>query len=311
MSGDRRYFSSIDDSITGKVCFGDDSRIDIKEKGTMEFTDRNGEPRKITEVYYIPELKSNIISLGQATESGCDVRMKGDVLTMRDREGKLIAKAVRSRNRLYKVRMGLKETMCYLSTKTSDSSRWHARLGHINLETMRSMISRELVTGIPKIEIEAKICGSCILGKQARHPFPKATLYRAEKVLELVHDDLCGPITPSTSARNRYILLFIDDYSRYMWISLLKEKSEAFSKFKTFKHLVERESKMQIQTLRTDRGGEFVSTEFNTFCNESGIKRHLTAPYSPQQNGVVERRNRTLMEMTRSIMKHMSIPNYL
>lgn len=76
MSGDRRYFSSIDDSITGKIRFGDDSRIDIKGKGIIEFTDRNGEPRKITDVYYIPDLKSNIISLGQATESGCDIRMK-------------------------------------------------------------------------------------------------------------------------------------------------------------------------------------------------------------------------------------------
>ena len=96
-----------------------------------------------------------------------------------------------------------------------------------------------------------------------------------------------------------------------MWIALLKEKSDALCKFKTFKTLVEQETKMQIQTFRTDRGGEFVSKEFNPYCNETGIRRHLTAPYSPQQNGVVERRNRTLMEMTRSIMKHMSVPNYL
>lgn len=311
MSGDKRYFSSIDSSITGKVRFGDDSRIDIKGKGTIEFTDRNGEPRKITEVYYIPELKSNIISLGQATESGCDVRMKGEDLIMHDREGKLIAKATRSKNRLYKVRMGLKETVCYLSSKSSDSSKWHARLGHINLDTMKSMITRELVTGIPRMEIESKVCGSCLLGKQARHPFPKGTSYRAERILELIHGDLCGPITPSTSGGNRYIFVLIDDCSRYMWIALLKEKSDALSKFKTFKYLVEKETKKRIETFRTDRGGEFVSHEFNAFCNESGIKRHLTAPYSPQQNGVVERRNRTLLEMTRSIMKHMAIPNYL
>lgn len=168
-----------------------------------------------------------------------------------------------------------------------------------------------MVTGIPNIDVKAKVCGSCLLRKQARHAFPKATSYRASKTLELVHGDLCGPITPSTSAGNRYILVLIDDFSRYMWIALLKEKSEAFTKFKTFKTLVEQETKMQIQKFRTDRGGEFVSREFNTYCSESGIRRHLTAPYSPQQNGVVERRNRTLMEMTRSIMKHMSVPNYL
>ncbi|XP_013654467.2 uncharacterized protein LOC111214380 [Brassica napus] len=80
MSGDRRYFTKINESITGKVKFGDDSRIDIKGKGSIEFTDINGEPRIMCYVYYIPDLKSNIISLGQATEAGCDIRLKGECL---------------------------------------------------------------------------------------------------------------------------------------------------------------------------------------------------------------------------------------
>ncbi|KAG7594051.1 Integrase catalytic core [Arabidopsis thaliana x Arabidopsis arenosa] len=149
------------------------------------------------------------------------------------------------------------------------------------------------------------------LGKQTRQVFPQATTYRAIKRLELIHGDLFGPITPSTSAGNRYIFVLIDDFSRYMWTILLKEKSDASCKFKVFKNMVEKETEEKILTFRTDRGGEFVSAEFNSFCEEFGIKRHLTAPYSPQQNGVVERRNRTMMEMTRSMMKHMHLPNYL
>jgi len=136
MTGDKRYFSLISTSILRKVRFGDDSRIDIKGKGSIEFLDRNGEPRKILDIYYIPDLKSNIISLGQATESGCDIRMKEEYLIMYDREGKLIAKAARAKNRLYKVRMKIKETMSLLTTETSSFLRWHSRLGHINLETM-------------------------------------------------------------------------------------------------------------------------------------------------------------------------------
>ena len=96
-----------------------------------------------------------------------------------------------------------------------------------------------------------------------------------------------------------------------MWTILLKQKSDALGKFKIFKERVEQEAKARIQTLRTDRGGEFVSSDFDIYCEESGIRRHLTAPYSPQQNGVVERRNMTLLEMTRSCLKHMSVPNYL
>ena len=96
-----------------------------------------------------------------------------------------------------------------------------------------------------------------------------------------------------------------------MWTVLLKNKSEAFESFKRFKVMVEQETKATIQTLRTYRGGEFISHEFETYCDRHGIRRHLTTPYSPQHNGVVERRNCMLLEMTRSILKHMSVPKFL
>ena len=311
MTGDRRYFSTINNTITGKVRFGDDSRIDIKGKGTISFVDMNGDPRKMTDVYFIPDLRSNIISLGQATEAGCDIRMKGDELTMRDKLGKLLVKATRSRNRLYKVHMGLKPDTCLHASTNNESRRWHSRLGHINFDCLKAMIQKELVIGIPKLSVEKEICGSCLLGKQARKVFPKATTYRASETLELLHGDLCGPIRPNTPAGKKYIFVVIDDHTRYMWSMLLKEKSEAFEKFKRLRKTVEQETGKKIITFRTDRGGEFVSRDFNDYCESTGIRRHLTAPYTPQQNGVVERRNRTLMEMTRSIMKHMHIPNYM
>lgn len=104
--------------------------------------------------------------------------------------------------------------------------------------------------------------------------------------------------------------MVIDDNTRYMWTMFLKKKSEALSNFKNLKEVVEKETGKKIGTFRTDRGGEFVSEEFNTFHDGFGIKGHLTAPYTPQQNGVVERRNRTMMEMARSILNHMHMPNY-
>ncbi|XP_024013779.1 uncharacterized protein LOC112087880 [Eutrema salsugineum] len=103
MTGNRSYFSKIDESVTGKVRFGDDSRIDIKGKGSILFVSKDGEKKILADVYFIPDLRSNIISLGQATESGCDVRMKGNYLTLYGSDGKLLVKAQRSRNRLYKV----------------------------------------------------------------------------------------------------------------------------------------------------------------------------------------------------------------
>ncbi|KAG7565310.1 Integrase catalytic core [Arabidopsis suecica] len=311
MTGNRAYFSKLDETVTGKVRFGDDSRIDIKGKGSILFVSKDGEKKILADVYYIPDLKSNIISLGQATEAGCDIRMKDEQLTIYDKQGRLLVKANRSKNRLYKVLMEIEPSKCLQLEEVSDSAKWHARLGHVGLDTMKSMINKELVIGLPSIQIEKETCSSCLLGKQVRQTFPKATSYRASHLLELIHGDLCGPITPSTAAQNKYIFVLIDDYSRYMWSLLLKEKSEAFERFKKFKALVEQETGFKIGTLRTDRGGEFTSQEFQSFCDVSGIQRHLTAPYSPQQNGVVERRNRTLLEMTRSILKHMKVPNYL
>lgn len=161
---------------------------------------------------------------------------------------------------------------------------------------------------VPRIQHENKVCESCMVGKQTAKPFPNKASYRATQLLELIHGDICGPITPSTMKGNRHILVLIDDY---MWCSLLKEKQEAFSRIKLFITMVERETGKKVKVIRTDRGGEFTSKSFNEYCEQEGIMRHLTAPYTPQQNGVVERRNRTLMEMTRSIMKAMKVPIFL
>ena len=209
--------------------------------------------------------------------------MRDGCLMLHDKDGNLIEQETRSRNRLYKVAMDINNA----SSIHSDCARWHARLGHIGTELMKLMIQKELVLGIPKINVEKEICESCLCGKQTRASFPQSTSFRGSELLELVHGDLCGPITPSTAARNRYIFVLIDDHSRYMWTILLREKSGAFEKFKSFKAMVEQETKQSYKTFRTDISGKFTSTKFNMFCEESGVHRHLTAPYTPQQNGVV------------------------
>lgn len=171
--------------------------------------------------------------------------MKDDVLMLFDRTGFLIIKTTRSRNRLYKVVLQADVVQSLQIKSPTDCSRWHARLGHVNTETMKTMISKELVVGLPSISIERETCVSCLLGKQTRKRFPQATLYRATHPLELLHGDLCGPISPPTSGQKRYVFVLIDDFSRYMWSILLKQKSEAFEKFKVFKELVEKKLRRQ------------------------------------------------------------------
>ena len=140
MTRRRRYFSKLDNTVTGKVRFGDDSHIDNKGKCTISFTDMHGESRKMTNVYFIPDLRRNIISLGPDTESGCDIRLRKEYLTMHDHNGKLLVKTNTSKNRLYKVCMGVRNTELLHLATISEITRWHVRLGHINLEVLKSMI---------------------------------------------------------------------------------------------------------------------------------------------------------------------------
>ena len=114
-----------------------------------------------------------------------------------------------------------------------------------------------------------------------------------------------------THENNRYFILFIDDFSRMTWVYFLREKSEVFGVFKKFKALVENQNGKRIKVLRSDHGKEYTSREFDRFCEDEGIERQLTVAYSPQQNGVSERKNHTIMEMAISMLKEKGLPNTL
>lgn len=172
--------------MSGKVKFGDGSCINIEGKGSIVLEGKSGEQRLLTKVYYLPELNSNIFSLGQATESGCDVRMKNDLLTMHDEDGKLLMKVTRSRNRLYKIKIKAGTPTCLLTNMHDESWKWHARLGHVNFATMSLMSKKGIVRGLPLMNQENRVCESCLIGKQARFPYPAESKFRAEQVLELI-----------------------------------------------------------------------------------------------------------------------------
>ncbi|XP_073115021.1 retrovirus-related Pol polyprotein from transposon TNT 1-94 isoform X2 [Elaeis guineensis] len=151
----------------------------------------------------------------------------------------------------------------------------------------------------------------CIYGKQHKLSFPVRKSWRAKKLLELIHADICGPMNTPSWNKSRYFLLFIDDYSRMCWMYFLIQKSEAIEKFQKFKAIVEKESEHMIKILRTDRGGEFLCNDFDSFCKKNGIRRQLTVRHTSEQNGVAERKNRTVVEMARSMLQGKMLPNVL
>ncbi|GAA0167068.1 transmembrane signal receptor [Lithospermum erythrorhizon] len=182
------------------------------------------------------------------------------------------------------------------------------RMFAVNYKGLQTLQSKGMVRGLPEFKPEEITCVDCLNGKQPRSAIPKESKWRASTVLELIHSDLCGPISPTSNSGKRYFLSFIDDFSRKAWVYLLVNKSDTFSYFKVFKAMVENESNMHIKCLRTDRGGEYNSRFFDEFCKDHGIRRQLTNAYTPQQNGVAERKNRTVMNMVRALMSAKGIP---
>lgn len=179
---------------------------------------------------------------------------------------------------------------------------WHKRFGHLNQKGLATLAEKEMVKGLPKITKHGVVCEICMKGKQIRSNIPRQSEWRSSRVLELVHSDICGLISPASESGKRYIINFIDDHSRKCWTYFLAEKSEALNVFKEFKTTVEREAGVLLVCLRSDRGGEYNSKAFQAYCTETGIKRQLTAAYTPQQNGIAERKNRSLMNMVRCML---------
>jgi len=123
-----------------------------------------------------------------------------------------------------------------------------------------------------------------------------------------VHGDLCGPVMPATPGGRRFFLLLVDDATRFMWVSLLTAKSATADAIKRVQAEAEKVCERKLRVLRTDNGREFTAAEFADYCADEGITRHYSAPYSPQQNGVVERRNQTVVAMARALLKQRGIP---
>ncbi|KAG9450495.1 hypothetical protein H6P81_010460 [Aristolochia fimbriata] len=299
MSGYKELFTELDESVQGEVGLG---------KGRIMIQTKKGDHRYISNVLYIPDMHTNLISVGQLLEKGYDIHLKDGRLSIRNKNGELIAKVDMAKNRLFTLNIEAASMKCLKSVLKDNLWLWHLRFGHLGFTGLKLLLKEKMVKGLPEIDHPDQLCEGCMKGKQHRLPFEAGHSRRARRPLELVHTDIVGPFEVTSLGGNRYYLTFIDDFSRYTWVYFLKEKSEALNKLKEFKALAENQSRKYIKVLRSDRGGEYTSKAFEEFCKENGILHQLTASYTPQQNGVAERKNRTIMNMARSMMKGKTLP---
>ena len=185
---------------------------------------------------------------------------------------------------------------------------WHKRLGHLGHDRLARLAKENLVDALAvELPAQSPLCVSCLDGKQKRFPFSHTGTRRSE-LLELVHSDLHGPLPVSTQSGFKYWISFIDDMSRFRRVYLLRKKSEAFDAFKLFHAWAEKQTGHKLKALRDDKGGEYMSNEWEKYMSERGIERQHTTRSTPQQNGVAERTNALLDEGTACLLADAHLP---
>nr|GEV82945.1 reverse transcriptase domain-containing protein [Tanacetum cinerariifolium] len=189
------------------------------------------------------------------------------------------------------------------SIKTDESMLWHRRLGHLNFKTMNKMVRSNLVKGLPSKSFENDhSCIVCLKGKQHKASCKSKLVNSVSKPLHTLHMDLFGPTSVSSLNHKWYCLVVTDDFSRFSWTFFLKSKDETSRILRNFITEIENLKDLNVKIIRSDSRGEFRNKEIDEFCSRKGIKREFSNARTPQQNGVAERRNRTLIEAARTMV---------
>jgi hypothetical protein len=277
MTGNKKLFSSIDSSIQSEITLGDDYHVKALGKGVVSVLTKKNEKKYILDVFYVPNLRHNLISIGQLSQNGYDVRFKDSTCTILDKppSRRLVAKVQMTKNRMFPLNLrsvNMSQSYAQNVSSTDETWLWHLRYGHLPFRSLSLLQKQSMVKGLPILNEQTNPCESCILGKHQRDNFPTAS-YRAKEHLELVHTDLCGPMQTQSIGGSFYFLTFIDDFSRKVLGIFPQKKSDTFTKFKEFKVVAEKQSGKYVKVLRSDGGGEYDSKEFANFCRQQGIKR--------------------------------------
>ncbi|GJV98073.1 retrovirus-related pol polyprotein from transposon TNT 1-94 [Tanacetum coccineum] len=282
-----KYETCLVAQASNETCLGVDLEPDewIKNSGCSKHMMSNKKLLSTYKAYnggnviFGSNLRGNIIGKGKICDNKCRVTFSEHDSGI-TKDGKIIGRGIRKKG-LYVIKLGNKpkDKIC-LATIDENYTLWHRRLGYANMRLIQSLASKELVRNLPKL-----------------------------KCLELLHMDLFGPSAVQSYGGNLYTLVIVDDYSRYTWTRFLKNKTEAFDQFEIFSKKIQNQLGCTIVSIRTNHGREFDNeVQFGEFCNANGITHNFSAPRTPQSNGVVERKNRTHQEMSRTMLNEQSLP---
>ncbi|KAJ9561918.1 hypothetical protein OSB04_007078 [Centaurea solstitialis] len=287
---------------------GEGTPLIAEAVGSYSLSLPSGLVLELENCYYVPKMIKNVLSFDLLVDQG--FYYKYDYKMLFVFKNNIFYFKATPVNGLYTVNLQDNNNEIYNISKRSKDIEdqtylWHCRLGHINKKRVELLLKGGFLGTFDFKPFDN--CESCLSGKMTKEPFNKDN-ERASDLLEIVHTDVCGPFSHKARGAYRYFITFIDDFSRYGYVYLMRHKSESFEKFREYQNKVQNQLDRKIKFLRSDRGGEYLSQEFGNHLIECGIVSQLTPPYTPQMNGVSERRNRTLLDMVRSMMCHSTLP---
>ena len=292
-----------------KVTFGDKGQKVAVGKGNIKLRLISNHVVQISDIYFVPGIAKHLLSVGQATAKGMTVKFSKQEATLYIQDDQHEIKIVcPKQGQLYPVKANLGEALAAEVHQggvdnVSPTYLWHCRFGHLHTPTLKLCQNQNLVRGLPSTIFKSiDICEGCMYGKMAQKSFPLSNS-KTKELLQLVHMDVCGPITPNSLSGARYFITFIDNTSRFTMVNFLKQKGNAFKAFCAYKSFVENQTQLKVKVIRSDNGGEFVSQEWEAFNEKNGIFHQKSTVYTPQQNGIAERKNRTLLNAARSMLK--------
>ena len=305
------YFDENFDANSHVIELADGSRkqgiVSGRGHAKVNINDVNGKPTTVIlkNALLIPEYKQNILSVHSITENGSQVFFKPTSAELKSPDGNSFK--ITKNGKLYFLNTVSSQNVPQkVPQKSLSLKQWHCVLGHCNVNDILKM--EKCVEGMKITGKDGFKCGTCAKGKMSQYRNRRADA-RATKPLELVHSDLSGPITPLSRENSRYVISFVDDFSGYISLYFLKNKSDAANA--TEKFLADVSPIGMVKTIRTDNGGEYVGSNFKNLMVANKIKHEFSSPDSPHQNGTVERNWRSLFDMTRCMLINSKLPKFL
>ncbi|GJT04421.1 putative RNA-directed DNA polymerase [Tanacetum coccineum] len=279
-----------------------EEKMNVRNGGTIEISST----LKLSNCLYVPALSHKLLSISHVTkELNCSVIMQPTFCILQDiRTGAIIGRGTERQGLYYVDELTTSGTvMLAHGTSEREAWLWHRRLGHPSGSYLHTLFPKLFPLNKPIS------CETCILAKIHRQTF-KPSNTKVKVYFSLIHSDVWGPAPVIGGQSFRYYVIFFDDCTRMTWIYFLKNKAEVYDRFTAFYAMIQTQFQKSIQVVRSDNGGEYMNSQMNLFFQSKGIVHQTTCPHTPEQNGVAERKNRLLLEMTRALIIESNAPNF-